>query len=680
MVFWVFRGLLCHLCLFGYFGSSGLSRDIQGSLLCHLCLFGVFVVFRSYGSHGSYGSLGSYWYFGSLGCFGCAAGVLKGHRAPICYVTICQDRGQIFSVDAKSCVKVWNVGAQTCIGSVSGQCNGLVGIVTTCAYLPTMQSLCICANSPVLLAIQNRSSVCGPVPTSHMTGVSCIVYNGVFRHIVTCSLDSIVKVWDLETGRSLFKFVAMNSDSTITCVALDNNGRRLITGSGDGFLKIWNYNIGQCLCSLQQKKGRGEYGCVSEGRRNEAIRDCTYLEINKKGCVISVGCDRRIHRFVDCPDTICPQPLWAADLLHGHRDDVIVLAHCPPDLLASGACDGEIIVWNFISGHVVCRLHTSHAEDASSSQSGEDISVRTMVFLKSRMRDQSTAGVLLASSQDRIRIWNISEGGRLFADFQVGSKKKYITCLGVTSDDHTIFAANVAGSMYSWNIMGYAYEGPESNPPEDVTHWRAHLASITSLVVISEYNLVSTTSLDCNVRLWSTSGELVGTFGQVKLWDISSKNTWQNPSPPKDIQVPQNLCHNPPFTAEADDVFLSRKDGGENEVREDMVKHEDRMEVPQLTLQDENVAQGIRQECHANKQITRLGQAREKNFTKSRPINPERVFHHLSCHPLVEVPTAQEVAYHSQCTMGVTQQDGHTDGSLIEPSSWKSAFMGSGRI
>uniref|UniRef100_A0A8C4N7P2 Uncharacterized protein n=1 Tax=Eptatretus burgeri TaxID=7764 RepID=A0A8C4N7P2_EPTBU len=87
---------------------------------------------------------------------GCTAGVLKGHRAPICYVAICQDRAQIFSVDSKSCVKVWNVVAQTCIGSVSGRCNGLVGSITACAYLPTMQWLCMCADSPVLLVIQNR--------------------------------------------------------------------------------------------------------------------------------------------------------------------------------------------------------------------------------------------------------------------------------------------------------------------------------------------------------------------------------------------------------------------------------------------------------------------------------------------------------------------------------------------
>uniref|UniRef100_A0A8C4N9V2 Uncharacterized protein n=1 Tax=Eptatretus burgeri TaxID=7764 RepID=A0A8C4N9V2_EPTBU len=222
-----------------------------------------------------------------------------------------------------------------------------------------------------------------------------------------------------------------------------------------------------------------------------------------------------------------------------------------------------------------------------------------------------------------------------------------------------MFAANVAGSVYGWNIMGYAYGGPESNPPQAVTHWRAHLASITSLVVISEYNLVTTTSLDRNVRLWSTSGELVGTFGQVELWDISSKDTWQNPSTLQEIQEPQNLRHNPLLTTEIDKVFLPRKDGGEKEVREHMVKREDRMEVPRLIHLDENVAQGTRQKFHANIQIARLGQAREKHFTKRRPINPERVFHHLTCHPLVEAPIAQEVAYRSRvhCRSSTARQE-----------------------
>jgi len=34
-------------------------------------------------------------------------------------------------------------------------------------------------------------------------------------------------------------------------------------------------------------------------------------------------------------------------------------AYCPPNLLATSSYDGELIVWNLVSGHLFCRLQSS---------------------------------------------------------------------------------------------------------------------------------------------------------------------------------------------------------------------------------------------------------------------------------------------------------------------------------
>lgn len=41
---------------------------------------------------------------------------------------------------------------------------------------------------------------------------------------------------------------------------------------------------------------------------------------------------------------------------NGHKEDIICAAQCPPSLLATSSYDGEIIVWNVISGCIQCRF------------------------------------------------------------------------------------------------------------------------------------------------------------------------------------------------------------------------------------------------------------------------------------------------------------------------------------
>lgn len=41
---------------------------------------------------------------------------------------------------------------------------------------------------------------------------------------------------------------------------------------------------------------------------------------------------------------------------NGHKEDILCVVHCPPCLLATGSYDGEIIVWNVVSGCIQGRF------------------------------------------------------------------------------------------------------------------------------------------------------------------------------------------------------------------------------------------------------------------------------------------------------------------------------------
>ncbi|XP_063416306.1 WD repeat-containing protein 49-like [Mytilus trossulus] len=121
---------------------------------------------------------------------------------------------------------------------------------------------------------------------------------------------------------------------------MDDN--RLITGARDGVLNIWNYNNGHCLRKLQKSKG------------NDEICDVVYVEMNKNRYIISVGWDKRINIYSDSQTDSNITPMFPTDisysfLKNGHKEDILSIAQCQPNLLATAGYDGEIVVWNMTS-------------------------------------------------------------------------------------------------------------------------------------------------------------------------------------------------------------------------------------------------------------------------------------------------------------------------------------------
>ena len=64
-----------------------------------------------------------------------------------------------------------------------------------------------------------------------------------------CS-DSVVCVWDVETGQKVMQFSQVHGDAEITAMAFDPTERRLVTAGRDGTVKTWNFNNGACLGEL----------------------------------------------------------------------------------------------------------------------------------------------------------------------------------------------------------------------------------------------------------------------------------------------------------------------------------------------------------------------------------------------------------------------------------------------
>ncbi|XP_062873393.1 WD repeat-containing protein 64 [Trichomycterus rosablanca] len=454
-------------------------------------------------------------------------GILKGHLAPISYLCISSEDGRIFSVSTDNTAKIWDIKDQCCLFTAHPKASWLRGEPSACLYSAAVKSLYIATDSLALLALKTKLQPQGGYVTSHKEPVLCCGYSREFQQVVSCTEASVIKVWDVDTGSQVFEYGGAHGLSAITCMSFDPKGRRLVTGGRDGCLKIWNFNNGHCLKILSR-----------EGESDE-ICDCSYLQVHRNSFVMSVGWGRRIDVYLDAPDDTHhiqrPQSPWPEDLSKGHREDILCISHCPPYLIATGSYDGEIIVWNMVSGHIQCRFQTPLPPHADPTHV-VDRSVQSLVFLKTRTQDPVAASLVSSGVHGSVNFWNILNGGKFYTSFKASRLQQQITKLDVTQDDRLLFAADQTGYVYVYNIKECALS-PEQKPQKVVNFWRAHIGSITGLQIIENDQVLLTCSTDCTVRLWSVHGEFIGTFGQPERWNLHTASSWRHPAVPYEVLV-----------------------------------------------------------------------------------------------------------------------------------------------
>nr|XP_058132977.1 WD repeat-containing protein 49-like [Dasypus novemcinctus] len=455
-------------------------------------------------------------------------GMLKSHLAPVIYIHISAEDNKIFSMSSDNTVKIWDLETYSCLFTAPSKASGIKGDRAACLYLPRPRALCVASDAVALLRLRLRSAPEPRLVVSHKEPVVCCGYNPAFRHVVSCSEASVVKVWDFDSGRLLSEFMGTHGNAGISCLTFDSSGRRLVTGGRDGCLKIWSYNNGHCLHTLQHDTKQSE------------VCDCTYLEVNQNRYIIAVGWDRRINVYFDAPCDFRhfwkPQPHWQDDLNRGHKEDILCVAECPPSLLATSSYDGEIIIWNVISGHMYCKLNSPAPSEGPADREGPDWSVSCLAFLRTRAATFDAAASLLANGpRGSVTFWRLFGGACLIANVTPSQRKARVSSIAVTADDTLAYMADEEGFLHIYDIKEYGSRGPEPQPPRSVKAWRAHVGVVTCLELTEGGAFLLSASSDRSVRLWSAAGAFVGTFGQRSPWDIFTPASWSHPGVPYEI-------------------------------------------------------------------------------------------------------------------------------------------------
>ena len=254
----------------------------------------------------------------------------------------------------------------------------------------------------------------------------------MFAQVVSGDAHSSVHVWSIESGELTFRFGNAHGESKITAMSFDASMRRLLTGAGDGTVHLWNFNNGQCLKTCNNS---GQEIAKHQGNQDtpnklpvELARDVTQhsddnpsggalenevtalLYILEQGgahditnqYVVTAGWDRKIKAFSDTndeeelsPARVMPGPRHTGV---GHTDDVQCIAHCPPQLVASGSYDGLVILWSLETGRPKFYLDASQYDESGAIADG--------VTLEGHERAQKVAGM---STKWRHKSFSIGE-------------------------------------------------------------------------------------------------------------------------------------------------------------------------------------------------------------------------------------------------------------------------------
>ncbi|KAJ3056891.1 WD40 repeat domain 95 [Rhizophlyctis rosea] len=309
-------------------------------------------------------------------------------------------------------------------------------------------------------------------------------------------------------------------------MAFDSGGRRLVTGGRDGTIRTWNFNNGQQLQELVKAD-------------DSEVTSIAYLDTRDSKFFVATGWNRKITLFPDSPTmfNVYPSSEWPTEGSGErplHHDDVLSLACYPPHLLATSSYDGEIVVCNLQSGHVLHRLRSLELEE------GGGRSVDKVIFLTDR--NTSLDASLISSGADgMIRWWNAEQGYLCWEVDGSQGRGEGIYAMRANTSGTLLITGDAFGWITCWDISDTCVDednkGPESYVMPILDTWRAHRRCIVSVDLAEAVGCVVTAGTDGCVRLFTLKGEYIGTFGQMTLWNISNPSTWMHPFLPPDVEA-----------------------------------------------------------------------------------------------------------------------------------------------
>lgn len=372
------------------------------------------------------------------------------------------------------------------------------------------------------------------------------------RLIATGGADGTVRLWDTQTGQTLFTLTG--ATGAVWGVAFSPDGRRLAGASRDGTVRLWNTATGEELATLAGHLGgvldvafSPDGSLLATGGEDETVRlwqltdDAASSAVAghpvstiapQRGLVWGVAFSPDGATLATASGSLTPEltpgavQLWDVAsqqellTLEGHTDTVEAVVWSPDgQRLATGSWDETARVWDALTGQQLLVLpgHTNWVRGVSFSPDGSRIAT--------------------SSYDRRAKVWEVSSGRELFT---LAGHQGWLKGIAFSPDGRRLVTAGEEGMAKVWNagptaelltIDGHSGEevnaiafnpitGAVATAGEDgqAQVWDGasgellftlpHAAAVTDVEFSADGALIATASQDRTARLWSaTTGE-----------------------------------------------------------------------------------------------------------------------------------------------------------------------------
>ncbi|XP_027136264.1 WD repeat-containing protein 49 isoform X2 [Larimichthys crocea] len=448
--------------------------------------------------------------------------VLSGHTGPVTAVRFMQTKQQLLSYSKDKVLCLWDISSQQCVHRLAGVFPRTQEDTHTLLFFHEERQLLLLSFNSLLLLLETMKEE--KRTSSHEHPVTCVLYNSLFRQVVSSDSASSVICWLADTGQKVKQFHRCHDNAEISTMAMDGTQTRLFTAGTDGEVKVWDFN-GRCLHRMNAGLG-------------QAVEISQVLLLKRS--ILVMGWERmltvfRLHSF---SQSFVEPSEWKGGVQH--HSDVLCAAFQPPETLVTGSYDGEITVWNNSTEKALRKLrpHTELREGHfSNSQLGvngkEDsdysIAITRLFFIPGRTSAAAATGgadLVSCGGSGVVRLWNTVHS-RLVGQFTAHNRDLGSIVMTVSPCGRYLVTADREGTLKTWDIQHFCVESDEEitkEPPKLMRSFRPHLDCVTHLEMCFHGDglLLLSASSDCSVALSYLPGDTVGLFGQEEQWSLET--------------------------------------------------------------------------------------------------------------------------------------------------------------
>ncbi|CAH0554761.1 unnamed protein product [Brassicogethes aeneus] len=269
----------------------------------------------------------------------CTATLYRHHQGVI-RMTFQDDGNFLYSISKDGVIKVWLVQSQKLVQIYLEMTS--LNDKDLCTYYNPVSRQWILGSSVInVISLNPKLSSEHTDGDTHSGGISVVLYNPLFKVIVTLGIDGFILVWDPWDGRNLMMIKnahvqiqhGLEIPVEITAASFSQNNHFLLTGAHDGTIKIWDFHNGTCLRNL---------------KLNDPHEICKVFWIGTR--LLVAGWNRRITEFSSKGEAIGTAGSFCKNWDKRHNEDIKAAALRVPQTVVTASFDGVIIMWRLETG------------------------------------------------------------------------------------------------------------------------------------------------------------------------------------------------------------------------------------------------------------------------------------------------------------------------------------------